>query len=64
MRNSRGQVLLIPIILSVMIALAGGAQEEASGGVTDVAGALFLSENETAGAAVTEDQGGTAAQES
>ena len=63
MRYSRGQVLLIPIILSVMIALAGCAQEEASGGVTDVAGALFLSENETAGAAVTEDQGGTAAQE-
>ena len=64
MRNSRGQVLLIPFIVSIMIALSGCAQEEASGGVTDVAGALFLSENETAGAAVTEDQGGTAAQES
>ena len=63
MRNSRGQVLLIPFIVSIMIALSGCAQEEASGGVTDVTGALFLSENETAGAAVTEEQGGTAAQE-
>ncbi|MBR2560003.1 MAG: hypothetical protein IKE37_06185, partial [Firmicutes bacterium] len=62
MRYSRGHVLLIPFILSGMIALSGCAQEEASGGVTDVADA-FLTENGTAASPVTEDQGGTAAQE-
>ena len=55
-------MILIPFVLSIAFALTGCAQEEASGGVTDVAGALFLSENETGAAAVTEEQGGTAAQ--
>ena len=63
MRYSRGHALLIPFILSGMIALSGCAQEEASGGVTDVADA-FLTENGTAASPVTEDQGGTASQES
>ena len=62
MRYSRGHALLIPFILSGMIALSGCAQEEASGGVTDVADA-FLTENGTAASPVTEDQGGTASQE-
>ena len=62
MRYGKGLGLLIPFLFSIMIALAGCAQEEASGGVTDVAGALFLSENGTGAAAETENQGGTAAQ--
>lgn len=54
MRYSKGHVILIPFILTIMIALAGCAQEEASGGVTDVADALFLSGNEDGATADTE----------
>ena len=54
MRYSKGHVILIPFILTIMLALAGCAQEEASGGVTDVTDALFLSGNEDGAIADTE----------
>ena len=54
MRYSKEHVILIPFILSIMIALAGCAQEEASGGVTDVTDALFLSGNEEGATAEAE----------
>ena len=47
MRNFKGRYVLIQFILAGMIALTGCAQEEAPGGVTDVSGALFLSDNES-----------------
>ena len=47
MRNRNGRSVLIQFILAGMIALTGCAHEEAPGGVTDVSGALFLSENES-----------------
>lgn len=59
MRYSKEHVILIPFILSIMIALAGCAQEEASGGVTDVTDALFLSGNEEG--ATAEAEGSSAA---
>ena len=58
MRYSKGWKILVPFILSATIALAGCAQEEASGGVTDVADALFLSEHEN-GTAQTAEQSAT-----
>lgn len=45
MRYKKGWNFLFPFILTGMIALSGCADEEAPGGVTDVSGALFLSEN-------------------
>ena len=47
MQNRKGRAVLIQFILAGMIALTGCAQEEAPGGVTDVSGALFLSDNES-----------------
>lgn len=47
MQRLKGLKVLLPFILTGIIVLTGCAQEEASGGVTDVADALFLSENET-----------------
>lgn len=47
MQNRKGRFVLVQFILAGMIALTGCAQEEAPGGVTDVSGALFLSENES-----------------
>lgn len=47
MQRHKGLRVLLPFILTGIIVLTGCAQEEASGGVTDVADALFLSENET-----------------
>ena len=46
MQRLKGLSVLIPFILSGIIILTGCGQEEASGGVTDVTDALFLSENE------------------
>ena len=46
MQRLKGLSVLIPFILSGIIVLTGCGQEEASGGVTDVTDALFLSENE------------------
>ena len=45
MRYKKGWRFLFPFILTGMITLSGCADEEAPGGVTDVSGALFLSEN-------------------
>ena len=45
MRNRKGWSILIPFILIGIMALTGCSEEEASGGVTDVTDALFLSEN-------------------
>ena len=47
MQRSKGLSVLIPFILSGIMILTGCGQEEASGGVTDVTDALFLSENAT-----------------
>ncbi|MCR5810370.1 MAG: hypothetical protein K6G34_03035 [Lachnospiraceae bacterium] len=47
MQRLKGLGVLIPFILSGIMILTGCGQEEASGGVTDVTDALFLSENET-----------------
>ena len=47
MQRLKGPSVLIPFILSGIMILTGCGQEEASGGVTDVTDALFLSENET-----------------
>lgn len=47
MQRLKGLKVLIPFILSGIMILTGCGQEEASGGVTDVTDALFLSENET-----------------
>lgn len=46
MQRLKGLSVLIPFILSGIMILTGCGQEEASGGVTDVTDALFLSENE------------------
>ncbi len=46
MQRSKGLSVLIPFILSGIMILTGCGQEEASGGVTDVTDALFLSEKE------------------
>ena len=47
MQRLKGLSVLIPFIISGIMILTGCGQEEASGGVTDVTDALFLSENET-----------------
>ena len=46
MQRLKGLSVLIPFILSGIMILTGCGQEEASGGVTDVTDALFLSEKE------------------
>ena len=53
MQRLKGLSVLIPFIISGIMILTGCGQEEASGGVTDVTDALFLSENETAEAEST-----------
>ena len=58
MQRLKGLSVLIPFILSGIMILTGGGQEEASGGVTDVTDALFLSENEA------EEPGNTSAGDS
>ncbi len=58
MQRLRGLYVLIPFILSGIMILTGCSQEEASGGVTDVTGALFSSENESA---ETDESAGKAA---
>lgn len=59
MRYNKGWKILVLFILSGILTLTGCGQEEASGGVTDVTDALFLSENEDTGE--TETTNGTAA---
>ena len=46
MQRLKGLSVLIPFVLSGIMILTGCGQEEASGGVTDVTDALFLSEKE------------------
>ena len=53
MQDYKGWKILIPYIIAGTIVLTGCGQEEAPGGVTDVSGALFLSENEDNGEALT-----------
>lgn len=48
MRNKKGLRVLIPCMLVIILIMAGCAQEEAPGGVTDVTGAFALPEGETA----------------
>lgn len=70
MQIGKGCKILISLIISSTLFLAGCAKEEAPGGVTDVPGALFLSENEGGTDAETETadpqehtEGGTLAAE-
>ena len=58
MRYKKGWNFLFPFIFIIMIALSGCADEEAPGGVTDVSGALFLSENAGEGDAESAQESG------